>query len=74
MTLLTANDTLTGENIDDVAREYEDEINQGARSVDASRRATSASNNTHTGTLDVGRSADLYASVLLQKLPRVCAE
>ncbi|KAM7535381.1 hypothetical protein Aperf_G00000099591 [Anoplocephala perfoliata] len=70
VTLITANDTLTGVGTDDIAREHANEIDGGARSTETSRREALALNNTHTGALDVGRSADLYASVVLQKLPR----
>lgn len=41
------------------------------RSLDPSRRLTSGTNTTTGVYPDVGRSADLYASVVLQKLPQV---
>lgn len=67
------NETLIGsiDATDEATRVDEGGIDGGVRSNEATRRTTTTTNNAQTGTLDVGRSADLYASVVLQKLPQV---
>ncbi|VUZ47580.1 unnamed protein product [Hymenolepis diminuta] len=66
------NETLIGsiDATDEATRVDEGGIDGGVRSNEATRRTTTTTNNAQTGTLDVGRSADLYASVVLQKLPQ----
>nr|CDS30018.1 Fragile site associated protein C terminal [Hymenolepis microstoma] len=55
---------------DEAARVEEDAVDSEVRSKEASQRPTTTTVTSQTGTLDVGRSADLYASVVLQKLPQ----
>nr|CDS26525.1 hypothetical protein HmN_000677600 [Hymenolepis microstoma] len=58
------NSTLAG-GIDapDEAARVEDAVDIGSRSKEASQRSTTTTVNSQTGTLDVGRSTDLYAEL-----------
>lgn len=70
-TLVNANESMDGGKA--TRKEAEKDVSNGNdfSSPDASNKLISATNQISVIYPDVGRSADLYASVVLQKLPQV---